>query len=320
MTGRAFAALACAVIAFAAAVGPWVCGPWGTPAVAPSAAQLLPPGTPIAEARVNGGGFARALDLQRNDTGLRALYTDGWRDIPGVRLDGPVVTRRLWLGSDSQGRDVLARAVAGARTSLEVALVATLAALFAGVGMGLAAALAGPRAAALLAVLTDAPLALPRLLLLLILGVALRGSTWGVALAIGLSSWMEVARLVEAQARAVVALPYVAGVRATGAGPWRLTAMHIVPNLAPVLVVALPLVATQAVLLESTLSFLGVGGDVGAPSWGAMVADAQRLLPNAWWMAVFPGALLVATALAIHGVADRGASDSWKGSLRTERV
>ncbi len=119
--------------------------------------------------------------------------------------------------------------------------------------------------------------------------------------------------MVEAGVRGVDAQPFIAAARSSGAGKLRLTLRHLLPNLLPVLAVAAPLVATEAILLESTLSFLGVAGGSGSISWGRIVADGQRLLPSGWWIAVFPGVLLCITALTIHGVA-RSRSNRSDGS------
>ena len=240
----------------------------------------------------------RAPDLVADEQGIRVLTPSGWRTFGAQRPAGPIRARRLWLGTDQQGRDVLARTLRGAQTSLLVAAVATAVALLLGSCIGLAAALSR-RARPPLAVLTDGLLGLPRLLLLLMLGVALRELPVALGLAIGLTAWMEIARLVEGQARALRNHPFLHAAEATGMRTSRLAWRHLLPNLAPLLGVAAPLVATEAILLESTLSFLGLSGS-DAPSWGRMIADSQARLPDGWWMVVFPGLLLCLTALAVH--------------------
>jgi len=290
-------------LAALAIVGPWIAGPKGPPSAAASAAQLLPPGILIQEVSLQGGGFLRAPELILQEDGIHILWPQGARTISGVRAEGPVKSRRLWLGTDHQGRDLLARTLHGARTSLLVASVAMLIALVIGTVVGLTSALAAAPGRSALQIGTDGLLALPRVLLLLMLGVLMRGSAVGVATAIGLASWMEVSRMVEAETRALEGFPFMLAVRATGAGYLRLAFRHLLPNLAPILAVAAPLVATEAILLESTLSFLGIGPGGGVASWGRMVADGQRFLPSAWWIAVFPGLLLCVTALAVHQLA-----------------
>jgi peptide/nickel transport system permease protein len=292
-----------AAIAALATLGPFFTGPAEAPSLAPSAAQLLPPGTRVEEVELAGGGLLRALDVEVAPEAVRIRSRDGWREIRGVETRGPVRSRKLWLGSDPQGRDLAARTVGGARASLTIGLLAAAIAVVVGTAVGLGTALSGSLVGSALSVVTDGALGLPRILLLLILGVVLRGSTAGVALAIGLASWMEVSRLVAGDARSIRALPYVSSGRASGAGAVRLAFRHVLPNVAPIVAVAVPLVTSEAILLESTLSYLGVGGDPGAASWGRMIADGQRLLPSGWALVVFPGILLVLSAVALARIA-----------------
>ncbi len=295
-----------ALLLCVALLGPPLVGPADPPSVAASAIQLLPPGTLIQEILLQRGGFVRALEVRVLDEGLQLRSPDGWRTMPRLRPSGSPRTLRLWLGTDHQGRSLAARMVHGARTTLLVASVATLVAVLLGTGAGLASALASRFGRGVIEVGTDGLLGLPRLLLLLMLGLLLRGSGLGIGLAIGLASWMEVARLVQAEALKLRARPFVATAIAAGAGRFRIAFRHLLPNLAPILAVAAPLVATDAILLESTLSFLGFTGASEGGSWGGIVADGQRLLPDGWWIVLFPGLLLCATALAVHGLARRG--------------
>ncbi len=289
-------------LATVAIVGPALSGDAATPSYAPSAAQLLPPGSAVEEVALEGGGFLRSRRIEAaTGGGLRVLSESGWRTIGGVRAAQEPYRRRLWLGTDHQGRDILALAVHGARTSLTVAALAAFVAVVFGTGMGLASVLGGGLARAGLHLLADAALGLPRLLLLLILAVCFEGSTAGVAFAVGLASWMETARLVEAEARRIARGGFFCAARAAGASGSRLALRHLVPNVAPVLVAVVPLVAAEAVLLEATLSYLGV--NPGGVSWGLMVADGQRALPHGWWLVVFPGSLVCLAALALNDLA-----------------
>jgi peptide/nickel transport system permease protein len=289
----------------AASASPWLTGPGEAPSLAPSAAELLPPGALVVEVGLRDGGFVRARSLAFEAGALVVTGASGSRSISGVDTAGPLRTRVMWLGTDQQGRDVLARLAAGARRSLAVAALALVVAAVLGLTIGLAAAFAPAAIADVVALIVDAALSLPRLLVILILGVAFRASWSGAALAIGCASWMELARLVEADARSLSRRPFALAARAAGAGPTRVAATHIVPNLAPVLASVIPAAATDAILLESTLSFLGVGG-ADATSWGRMIADGMRLMPGAWWMSVAPGVLLAATAVAVSALARGG--------------
>ena len=289
----------------AASASPWLTGPAEAPSLAPSAAELLPPGARVAEVGLRDGGFVRAPSLAFEAGALVVTGASGSRSISGVDTAGPLRTRVMWLGTDQQGRDVLARLAAGARRSLAVASLALVVSAVFGLTIGLAAAFAPAAIADVVALIVDAALSLPRLLVILILGVAFRASWSGAALAIGCASWMELARLVEADARSLSRRPFALAARAAGAGPTRVAATHILPNLAPVLASVIPAAATDAILLESTLSFLGVGG-ADATSWGRMIADGLRLMPGAWWMSVAPGVLLVVTAVSVSALARGG--------------
>jgi len=292
-----------ALLLVAAVFGPLGTGPPTAPSYAAAAAQLLPPGTLVDEARLEGGGFVRATGLRRSAAGFEVRVGSEWRGSAGLRLAEAVHRRRVWLGTDHQGRSVLSRVAAGARTSLIVALSATVIALAVATVVGLACALAPRPVRLCLSIGTDALLGLPRLLMLLILGVALRGLPAGLGLAIGLASWMEPARIVEAGARRIAASTFFAAALASGAGRVHLATRQVLPNLSPVLGVAAPMIATQAILIEATLSFLGLDEASGASSWGRIVADGQRMLPAGWWLVVVPGLLICAAALAAHRLA-----------------
>lgn len=275
------------------------------PAAAASAAALLPPGARVKELALEGGGLLRAPSLREGATGGIDVYVYGsWRHLAGLTAEGPIRERRLWLGTDQQGRDVVARAAIGARASLSAALVAALVAAALGTFVGVATAVAPGGIGAALRWAVDGIVGIPRILVVLSLGLALRQVPGGVGVAVGLATWMGVARLLEAESRALLERPFVEAARAVGAGSGRI-ARHLVPHLGPLIVAAVPLVATDAVLLESTFAFLGVGVGAGASSWGAMVADAQRAGGAGWWIALPPGVLLTGTGLAFHALAER---------------
>ncbi len=302
-------ALALAAIALA---GPWLAGSPAAPAVAPAAAQLLPPLSIAMEIPLAAGGFARAPRLEATSDGVRVATAAGWRSFP-ERAAGPVVERRLLLGTDQQGRDLLARTLHGARRSLLLALLAAALALGLGTTVGLGRATA-PRAASLaLGGLIDGALGLPRLLLLLALAGALARVPLGIALALALGGWMETARAVEAGARTLLARPFVVAAAAAGGSRGWIAARHLLPGVLPVLAALLPLAAAEAVLLEATLSFLGATGSAGALSWGRIIAEGRALFPSGWWVAAFPGLLLALAALALGRLA-QGAARATRGA------
>jgi peptide/nickel transport system permease protein len=298
-------ALALTAIALA---GPWFAGSPDAPSIAPAAAQLLPPLSVVREVPLAGGGFARAPRLEATPEGVRVAAGAEWRGFP-ERAAGPVAARRLLLGTDQQGRDLLARTLHGARRSLLLALLAATLALALGTAVGVGRATA-PRAASLaLGGLIDGALGLPRLLLLLALAGALAKVPLGVALALGLAGWMETARTVEASARSLLARPFVAAASAAGGSRGWIAARHLLPGVLPVLAVLLPVAAAEAVLLEATLSFLGATGHADALSWGRIIAEGRALFPSGWWVAAFPGLLLALAALALGRLAQGAARD-----------
>ncbi len=297
-----------AALALAALAGPLVTGSAEAPAVGTAYAMLRPPGARLQEAPLAGGGFARAGRIEAREDGLwlaAGVDDSEGRLVRGLRVAGQVRTRRLWLGTDAQGRDLLARIVRGLRTAWIVAFVACAAALGCGTAVGLAAGVGGRWTGAVARFASDALLALPRVLLLLAMGLLARGTVWGVGLAIGGVSWMELARITETAARHARATGFALAARAAGSGRARIALRHVLPHVAPLAAAATPLVATEAILLEATLAYLGVGTSGGWVSWGRIIADGQSLLPQGWWLVVFPGLLLCGVAVAVQRAAPR---------------
>ena len=303
---------AAALVALALA-GPWLAGSPDPPAIAPAAAQLLPPLSVVSEIPLAGGGFARAPRLEVATEGVRVDAGGVWRTYP-ERANGATVRHRLLLGTDQQGRDLLARTLHGARRSLAIALLAAVLAVLVGTLVGLGRAAGGRGTSLALGGLLDGALGLPRLLLLLALAGALARAPLGLALALALGGWMETARAVEASAGALLARPFVAAASAAGGSRAWIAGRHLLPGVLPVLAVMLPLAATEAVLLEATLSFLGATGRSGALSWGRIIAEGRALFPSGWWVAVFPGLLLALSAIVLsrlsQGLARGGRSST----------
>jgi peptide/nickel transport system permease protein len=237
-----------------------------------------------------------ALSWRRGETWTRAPET--------VRIERV----RFVLGTDALGRDLLSRLVWGARVSLVAGFLAALVAVAFGGGVGLISGLAGGRVDALLMRVTDAALAIPRLFLLLLLAALFRPSLGTTVLLVGGTTWMAAARLVRGEALSIRGREFVASARAAGASSVRVAVRHVLPHAATVLGVEAAVRLGQAVLLEASLSFLGLGVPPPAASWGGLIADGRDRLLDAWWIATWPGLALAGVVIASSLVAD-GARD-----------
>lgn len=235
------------------------------------------------------------------------------RDPLGGALQPPSALH--WLGTDPFSRDVLSRLLFGARASLGIATLAVAVALSLGTLIGASAAVRSGLVDTLLMRLTDAMLAIPRLLLLLLV-VAATGPMPPalLALVLGATGWMTAARLVRQETRRLLATEHVRAAIALGVPRRRLWRGHILPGLAPTLGVAATVAFATALPLEAALSFLGLGVAPPHASWGNIILEAEGRLLRAWWLALFPTLAIVSATLAANMLADRVSARSSEGA------
>lgn len=208
-----------------------------------------------------------------------------------------------WFGTDGAGKDLFSQVLAGARTTLTVVLLSALMAGVIGIVLGVLSAVTPRLVGEAVAHVIDILIALPTLILALVLVAALEGSVWTVSLAIGLGSGVVLARIVRAEVARVLTQDYVLAASASGSSTFRTVWRHVLPNIAPVVIVQLSLVAALAVLAEATLSYLGLT-PVSTPSWGRMLEGLQRSASVHPWAIVFPGLAVVLATLGFNLLGD----------------
>ena len=219
----------------------------------------------------------------------------------GKRLQPPLMlggASQYPLGTDNLGRDILARLLYGGRVSLTLATSAVMLAAAVGVTVGLVGGVLGGRVDDLVMRVADVQLAFPVIMLAIAIVAVVGTSPAALVSVLALSGWVLYARTVRASVLTIRQLDYVEAARTLGASDLRVVLLHILPNtLAPILVIGSSQFATM-VLLESGLSFLGLGIQPPQPSWGAMLAEGRDYLSNAWWLATVPG---IAISLVVLG-------------------
>lgn len=220
---------------------------------------------------------------------------------PASRLQGPSPAH--WLGTDDLGRDVLTRALYGARVSLGVGGVVTMTAAVVGSILGLLSAYYR-RADMVVMRVMDGLMAFPTILLAIALMASLGPQTTNVMVSLAVAYTAPVSRLVRGATLVAKELPYVESARSIGAPDLVILGRHVFPNVLSPVIVQCTFVVASAIISEASLSFLGAGVPPETPTWGNMLRDGQRLLSRAWWIAVVPGVALFLTVLSLNLLGD----------------
>lgn len=211
---------------------------------------------------------------------------------------------RFLLGTDVFGRDILSRIIYGSRISLSISLLAIFASGAFGTVIGLISGYVGGWVDSILMAIVDIALSFPLILMAIVLAAVLGPSYSNIILVIGMLLWPRYARQVRGEALAAKQQTFVAAARVAGASrPWILL-WHIFPNVVPTLLVLATLQVGYVIILESSLSFMGVGIPPPNPSWGVMVSDGSSLLSIAWWISLFPGLAILVTVLGLNQLGD----------------
>ena len=224
----------------------------------------------------------------------------------GLTLEGSPLPPggKFWLGTDLLGRDLLSRLLYGARTSLIIGIVANGTAVVIGTLLGIIAGYVQGAVGAALMRFTDLMMAFPALLLAIALAAIFAPSLWIVAMVIALVNWVQIARVIYTETTALAAREYIEAARALGAAWPRILFLHILPHLVPTILVYATLGIATTVLLEATLSFLGIGVRPPTPSWGGIIFESQSYFLSAPWLVFFPGLAIMLLALAFNLVGD----------------
>src|SRR5687767_14011740 len=237
---------------------------------------------------------------------LVAPHDPGEQFFEGLTLEGAPLppNGQFWFGTDLLGRDLLSRLIYGAQTSLIIGVVANGLAVVIGAVIGIVAGYFRGIVGTVLMRFTDLMMSLPALLLAIVLAAIFKPSLWIVVLVIAMVNWVQVARVIYTETRSLSQREFIEAERALGAGPLLILSRHILPHLVSTIVVRATLGISTTVLLEATLSFLGIGVQPPTPSWGNIIFVSQTYFATAPCLVLIPGAAIILLALAFNLLGD----------------
>jgi oligopeptide transport system permease protein len=236
--------------------------------------------------------FGPARVIERGEEGRRLI------------VEAPMEWRHFWFGTDGNGRDVFTRTLIAGRVSLAIGLLATFVALLIGVAYGATAGYLGGRTDQIMMRIVDILYSLPFIFFVILLVVFFGRNFVLMFLAVGAIEWLDMARIVRGQTLSIKRQEYVQAADALGVSTGGILKRHVIPNTLGPVVVYMTLLVPKVILLESFLSFLGLGVQEPMTSWGVLINDGARNIDSATWLLVFPAAFLVSTLFALNFLGD----------------